>query len=177
LGLRGTNRNEVFVELFALHQRRICGFIHTFIPNPADAEDVLQETSLLMWRKFDEFELGTDFAAWACQVARNKVLNFLKGKRRSRLCFDEDLIAQLADLRMARAQIHSDDQIALGDCLDKLSQPDRLLLKLAYTKQRRIKDVAQQLRRPAGSIYTSLHRIRHWLLDCVRQARDREELA
>ena len=172
---RGTNRNEMFIELFTLHQWNIYGFIRTFVPNQADAEDLLQETSLLMWRKFGEFELGTDFAAWGCRIAHYRVLNFFKKRRQSPLCFDEGLIAQLADVRSARVGIHSADQAALGDCIEKLSELDRELLKLCYTKQRSIKTVAEQLQRPVGSVYTSLHRIRQWLFNCVRKPDGGEE--
>lgn len=175
MALHGTNRSEVFIELFTLHQWSVYGFIRTLVPNQTDAEDLLQETSLLMWRKFEEFELGTDFAAWACRIAHFKVLNFLKQRRHSRLCFDEDLITQLAEVQTARADVHSSDQTALADCIDKLSGPDRLLLKSCYAKQRCIKTIAAQLGRPAGSVYTSLHRIRQWLLNCVRQSHGREE--
>ena len=60
--LRGTNRNEVFMELFTLHQWSIYGFIRTFVPNQADAEDLLQQTIFLSRTSSDRFELGTDSA-------------------------------------------------------------------------------------------------------------------
>ena len=54
---------EAFVSLFASHQARIYSFILSRIPNFSEADDVMQETSKMMWIKFDEFERGTDFVA------------------------------------------------------------------------------------------------------------------
>ena len=55
--------------LMTRHQRQIFSYIYTLVPNRPDAEDLLQETSLVICEKFREFEVGTDFVAWACQIA------------------------------------------------------------------------------------------------------------
>ena len=54
------------------------GFISTpsrYCP-PLDAEDVLQEANLVLWRKFDQYQEGTNFFAWACQIIRYEVLKY-----------------------------------------------------------------------------------------------------
>ncbi len=62
------NRKRL-VALMTRHQRRIFSYIYTLVPRRPDADDILQETSLVICEKFDEFEEGTDFVAWACQIA------------------------------------------------------------------------------------------------------------
>ena len=57
------------VALLTQHQRRIFAYIYTLVPNRTDAEDILQETSLIICEKFHDFKPGTDFVAWACQIA------------------------------------------------------------------------------------------------------------
>jgi len=174
MGPSAQDRNEAFVELFAQHQRSLYGFIYTLVPNRADAEDVLSETSLELWRKFSEFELGSDFRAWACQIARYKTLNFLKRRRRSRVLFDDDLVAKLAEVRTARAAVYAAAQDALADCIGKLSESDQNLIRLCYGEKRSIKEAARALGRPVESVYTSLSRIRRILLDCIRETLVRE---
>ena len=104
LGHHGSDRNEVFVELLTLHQRRLYGFIYTLVPNTADAEDLLQQTSLVLWQKFNEFDLNSSFPAWACRIAHFLVLNHLREKRRSRVVLSDELIARLAETRHNREE-------------------------------------------------------------------------
>ncbi|MCX7009597.1 MAG: hypothetical protein NTY53_20530 [Kiritimatiellaeota bacterium] len=62
-------RNKQLMLLMTQHQRHIFSYIYTLIPNQHDAADILQETSLVICEKFHEFQPGTDFVAWACQIA------------------------------------------------------------------------------------------------------------
>jgi RNA polymerase sigma-70 factor, ECF subfamily len=165
----GSDRNEVFVELLTLHQRRLYGFIYTLVPNRADAEDLLQQTSLALWQKFNEFDLNSSFPAWACQVAHFKVLHYLREKRRSRVVFDDDVIARLAKIRQNREEIHLSDWGVLARCVEGLSGSDRRLLELCYAAERNIKAAAATLRRPVESVYVSLVRVRRSLMDCIRR--------
>jgi len=171
-----SDRTEAFVELFALHQRRLYGLIYTMVPNRADAEDLLSQTSLVLWRKFDTFQVGSDFGAWSCRIAHLEALNFLKQKRRSRVHFSEDLVTKLAEVRAARTSVHFGYESALLDCINKLSESDRQLIRLCYDTKRSIKEAAEELGRPAASVYASLSRIRRMLLGCIRQSSGEEEV-
>src|SRR4051794_41905793 len=57
------------MALMTRHQRQIFSYIYVLVHNRSDAEDLLQETSLVICEKFNEFKEGTDFVAWACQIA------------------------------------------------------------------------------------------------------------
>ena len=157
------------MELLTLHQRRLFGFICTLVPNPADAEDLLQQTSLVLWKKFADFDLGSDFIAWSCRIAHFEVLNFLKRKRRDRVVFNDALLVKLAAIRADRADVHDADRAALLDCMKELAETDRRLIKLCYASKHNIKAAAAALNRPAASVYTSLVRIRRILMECVRR--------
>src|SRR3954453_5533910 len=81
----GPAKSRLFLRLFLQNERRLYAYILTLLPRRADAEDVLQETSLVMWDKFDEQAPPTDFAAWGCRIAYFKVLDFFKRSQRSRV--------------------------------------------------------------------------------------------
>jgi RNA polymerase sigma-70 factor (ECF subfamily) len=164
------DRDELFVELYSRAQRSIFGYIYLLVPHHADAENLLSETSLVLWRKFPEFDPDRDFVAWACGIARNKVLNYFKSRQRDRISFNEDLLAQLADTRLARSKVHAGYAAALQTCLNKLSDVDRRLVDLCYGGAETIKAAAEQLGRPAASVYVSLNRVRGALQDCIRRA-------
>jgi RNA polymerase sigma-70 factor (ECF subfamily) len=163
------DRDEQFIELYTRAQRSIFGYIYLLVPHHADAENILSETSLVLWRKFPEFDPGRDFTAWACGIAHNKVLNYLKARRRERLSFNEQLLDHLAATRQTRSEIHARYAAALQSCLAKLSDIDRRLVDLCYGGAASIKAAAKQLGRPAASVYVSLNRVRRTLHDCIRR--------
>src|SRR5215468_7592228 len=86
-----------FLRLFLQNERRLYAYILTLLPNRADADDVLQDASLVMWDKFDDENPPEDFAAWGCRIAYFKVLDFGKKRQRSRIFFSQPLLERLAE--------------------------------------------------------------------------------
>jgi RNA polymerase sigma factor (sigma-70 family) len=111
-----------FVRLYALNSRRIYAYLLTLLPNWADAEDVFQDVSAVLWEKFSEFTPGTDFGAWAFRIAHFKAL-----KRRSQNSARSKLFSELAmDAVAAEMQTMSDTLEAqyrqLSACFAALSE-------------------------------------------------------
>ena len=103
-----------FVQLFAQHQRGIHAYICTLVPNGVDADDVMQETSLVLWRKWEEFDREREFIRWACGIAFNEVLKLRRRVATRRYFFNEALLEQLSaeaigqsDALQHRQQRHS----------------------------------------------------------------------
>src|SRR5215468_2652533 len=90
-------RSKLFLRLFLQNERRLYGYILTLLPNRADADDVLQEASLVMWDKFDDRQPPADFTAWGCRIAYFKVLDFRKRCQRSRVFFSQPMLERLAE--------------------------------------------------------------------------------
>jgi RNA polymerase sigma-70 factor (ECF subfamily) len=63
-------KHEQFMALFVRHEPGIHSFLTSLLGNLTDAEEVMQETSMAMWKKFEQFEAGTSFRNWAFQIAR-----------------------------------------------------------------------------------------------------------
>lgn len=160
-------RTEEFVRLFTRHARRIYGFIWTLRPNTTDAEEIFQETSTVLWRKFDQFEPGTDFMAWACRIAHYKVLSHRQRVQRDRLQFSEAFVETVAAENIAQAPELDARQRALIECLKKLSERDRDLLERRYFAGATPKLVAQQVGRSVDAIYKALSRIHEALFQCI----------
>jgi len=169
------DRNAVFVELLTHHQRKLYGYIYTLVHNSTDSDDLLQQTNLVLWKKHLEYKLGTNFMAWACRVAFFNVQNFLKSKGRSRVSFNQELLSKLADLQINRTEVQTIHSLLLIQCMEKLSATSQQLLKLCYDGSRSIQEVAKQLGRPVGSMYTTLSRIRLKLWQCIQNALMEEE--
>jgi RNA polymerase sigma-70 factor (ECF subfamily) len=170
-----STRTEEYVELSSSHQRQLLGYLFTLVRNMDDAEDLLQQTNLILWRKFDEYESGTDFMRWACSVAHLEAISFLRRKRRIPLQCDEQLLQQFADKRLSRVKIYENYRESLQQCMERLTDADRELLDLSYGGPLSIREIATKLNRSADSIYHSLQRIRRALFDCVTRVVTQEE--
>jgi RNA polymerase sigma-70 factor, ECF subfamily len=166
-----SNPTEAFVGLFAQNQYEIHSFILTLVPDWADADDVMQTTSIVLWRKFGQFEPGTNFVAWACQIARLEIYNFRRVKGRDRLLFDDSLLRSLGDVRLSMGDQLEAQRQFLNDCIARLKVDDHELVRRCYG-QRAItaKQVAVELGRPVNTVYKALMRIRRQLYECVQRA-------
>jgi RNA polymerase sigma-70 factor (ECF subfamily) len=158
---------DEFVQLFTRHQRRLFLYILAQVANPVDAEEILQETNLVIWKKCDQFEPGTYFFAWSSRIARLEVLKFLERRQRERIRFRTDLVELIAEEALADPVHQEERRQALSECLGKLSVRDRKLIEQRYAPGTSGKGLAEQLGRPANSVYQSLGRIRRTLLECI----------
>ena len=161
-----------FVRLLTRHERQVYAYILSLVPNWADADEILQETNIRLWDQFDQFKPGTDFGAWARTVAHYQVLTFRKRVGRERLHFSQEFVdaVQTEYDTSASASILDERRDALASCVEKLSPGQQEMLRQAYSHEHSIKDVAVQLKRPAGAVYRALSRIRRTLHDCVSES-------
>ena len=167
-------RAERFATLLGGAQRKLFLYILSFVPNPADAEDILQETNLVLWRKFGEFQPGTDFIRWACKVAFYEVLKHRQAGTRKPLPLSEAALALLAqDAEDALGEVDSRRE-ALLRCLGKLREPVRQMIRLRYQLGVDTRAVAQAVGRSVEATRRALHRARVALLRCIERelARD-----
>jgi RNA polymerase sigma-70 factor (ECF subfamily) len=162
-------RQAEMVQVIAQHQSRLRGFVRSLLVRPEDVDDLVQEVNLVLWEKAEQFKLGTSFWAWASQIARFKVMNRLRSYSRDRLVFDEDFIAELADVAEERFAELEPRRAALDHCLRQLPTTQRRLLDLRYFEGQSIDEVAGTTERPAGSIKQTLYRIRAALRSCIEQ--------
>lgn len=160
-----------FASLLGRHQRQIYVYILSLMPRPVDAEDILQETNVVLWSKFHEYRSGTAFATWACQIARFKVLQHLQHSHRRPVLVDMELLSQLATDAEQMSEELEDDRRRLTRCLTQLTPEDRFLILRRYATGETGRSVADYLGRPANSVHQSLSRIRRRLFECVRRAR------
>jgi RNA polymerase sigma-70 factor (ECF subfamily) len=163
-------RDDNIVKLLTGVQQQLTRYVRALVPNRADCEEVLQETNLFVWRHCEEYEQGTNFAAWACKIAYYQVLSHRKRQARSRLCFSDALIEQLAATADCNAAQRGDEAEAFESCVAKLSEQDRKLIDLRYEPGATVQSVARQVGRSTKAVYNALGRIRGWLLDCVQRS-------
>lgn len=160
---------EEFVQLFTRYQRRLYVYILAQVHNPVDAEEVLQETNLVVWRKCRQFEPGTNFLAWCSRIASYEVLKYRERRRKDKLHFSEQFLEAVSQEVVESEDRLEEQRKALHVCLGKLRPRDRELIRQRYASGKNGKAVAEVLGRPANSVYQSLGRIRKTLLKCIKR--------
>jgi len=168
------DRTERFVALLGKAQLKLQAYVVMLVPNPSDADEVLQNTNIALWRKFDEFEPGTSFLAWARAVALIEAKRFRQAAGRDRLMFNDDLMDRLAATVDRDADRLAAERDALADCLGKLPEPDRQLVQRCYQGEESIAAISGELGLQTGTLYVKLHRLRRLLFDCITGRLGRE---
>ncbi|EAQ80083.1 sigma-70 family RNA polymerase sigma factor [Blastopirellula marina] len=161
---------EQFIQLLAENERLLAVFVMTMVPHSPDADDILQDTKIALWRNFDQFELGTDFGAWARRTAFHRILAFRKKKGRDKLhCgLSQDCYAMLAKDYEADVSGRVDWIRHLKRCLLRLPEQHQQIIQMRYEQQLSIDRIAATVDRTPAAIYRVLSRIRLALRDCIR---------
>ncbi|MEM7148138.1 MAG: sigma-70 family RNA polymerase sigma factor [Verrucomicrobiota bacterium] len=168
------SKEEAFVTHFVEHEPALRSFILSQVGHWADMKEILQQTSVVLWRKFDQFEEGTNFKSWAFKIARFEVLNHLKKQRRSKLVFCDETLELLAKDNSREEEVLDLQRHALNKCLQKLEPEQREILAECYERKQTIKEVARKRSRTLEGLYKMVQRMRASLLECVRKEMDAE---
>jgi len=139
--------------------------------NPADAEDLLQETYLRAYRGFGGFQDGTNLKAWLYRILTNTYINQYRAKKRrfDETALDESedlyLYRRLGGLEAAAASRSAEDELMdwftdqeVKDAVEALPEQFRLAVLLADVEGFAYKEIAEILDIPIGTVMSRLHR-------------------
>lgn len=176
--------SDQFIDLVTPHQSQLLGYLCAVLRNSSDAEDVLQQTYLELWSRFDQYDPSKCFFSWAKQIAKIKAVDFIRQNRRAKLQFRSEVIDILTEEMMSTSDAKQEESTrlsALRTCLGKLATTDRQLINKCYRSNRSFRHLASEMGRSPQSLGNSLRRIRLKLLMCIQQVgaalKREEELA
>ncbi len=162
-----SERTEAFIRLLAEHERKLGRYAMMLVPHVHDADEIMQESKMVMWRSFDRFELGTDFSAWARKVVFHQVLKYRRQPARRTQPFSDQTLELLASETLSMETQLDQRHRILADCIAKLSDEHRKILRLRYNDELSIERIAEQVDRTTAAVYRVLSRIRRTLHGCV----------
>jgi RNA polymerase sigma-70 factor (ECF subfamily) len=140
------------------------------VANHNDADDIMQEVSVLMLEKFNSFKEGTDFLAWARTIARYKTLEFLKKKKRNGTVVVAPEVFDFLEQESQKWSQKKEEWIdAVKRCISLLPKPDRQLIKLRYYENINVKLISHRLGCSFQKVYRELSRVNGLLMRCVRK--------
>jgi RNA polymerase sigma-70 factor, ECF subfamily len=160
---------ERFVRLFVEGEREVLRYILRLVPDIDDAREILQETAVDLWRKFDRYDPAFAFAPWACGFAFRRVLKHREQQSRRAKYLSIESLNLIAAERLEKDGILEDRRRALERCLQQLRDDDRLVVEHRYSRQMSVAEIAGTTGRNASALYKALERIRRQLFECVNR--------
>lgn len=164
------NSGYSFVRQLTQNQNQIYSFILTMVPNWSDAEDILQDTTEILWRKYGQNVQIDNFSALGMQISKNLVYAYYRKKKRQERFLEEDA---LEDIAIYAKQLNADTENRvrlLHKCLSKLPNRDSELIRLRYEEGLKVKKIAEVVRRPVGGLYKALGRIHDVIMRCIKRS-------
>lgn len=163
-----SEQNREFLELLLPHEEALRNFIYSIHPTASDLEDIMQNTAVSLWEKFECFDPSRPFFPWAMRLAYFEVLRFRKKRSRDRLVFSGevvDILAAEAPEEEFTEPVHQ----ALESCLCQLDGRAREVIQARYGQGTSIADLAEERKESVHRLYRLLEKVRQILVACVRQ--------
>ena len=166
---RGAAQQQ-FLSLFLRSEREIFRYVAALIPNVADAEDIVQQTAIALWEKFDAYDPAQPFTPWACRFALNKTRQWIERRQRWQALLAGGLAEELAQ---RREELRPELEVRLKHlegCIGRLPEEQRSIVEGYYYQRTGIEKVAENSGRTVEATYKALQRIRNALQMCVENA-------
>lgn len=161
------SNTENLILLLTRHQDALFRYIFSLVPCEADARDILQETSLALFRKLDQYDPIRPFLPWAYRFAYLQVQKHREKSARSPLLFAEDVLELLAGER-ERMEPQLDERLRLLDgCLDKLGPRERELVTARYAQRESAEVMMNRFDLSRRTLFRNLELLRQRLHECV----------
>ena len=164
------DNTEIFLKLLSEHERDIRVYVIAMVGKVSDAEEILQDTRLAMWKNFGQFELGSNFKAWGRKVAYHRILTFRTNRSREarRVELSEKFYENLNEtVEETLEQGHPKKKLI--ECMHKLRKEHRQIIQLRYMEEKSVEEVAKTMKRTVTATYRVISRIRESLRKCVSE--------
>ena len=157
-----------FLELHLAHQRAVFGYLLAAVRDFNRAEDLLQQVTLVLWRKFGDYRKSAPYLPWALGVARNELLHHFRARKESAVPLE--VLDEVTGVLAEEQPRLSDEARVLAECVKKLPEPDRLLVRSRYEEGTPLSALAGRLRQSLAAVNMRLVRIRKALLECAERS-------
>ncbi len=163
-------KDEHFLRLFLRNESILRSYARSLLPSWEGVDDVLQEASVVMWKKLSQLEDAEGFLPWSKVIVRLECLKARRKMARETLVFSDEVYALIAD----EFSFDDEDSMqqraqALSKCLSQIDERTRSIILAPYSGYGSVKSLAKNLKRTENSLYKQIGRLREKLASCVKK--------
>ena len=160
-------KNARFLRLYTQVQARLYSYILGVVHNRSDADELFQETAVILWDSFEKYDGRHYFGSWAIGVARNKIFEYLRENKKTKKIFSDAVYKEIADIAERSPDDISDRMEHVSHCIGKLKDSDQKLMISKYFNNNSVRQISQMTGRSTNSLYKSFSRIIIQLRRCI----------
>jgi RNA polymerase sigma-70 factor, ECF subfamily len=171
--LRPANEQQAhFLRLFLACERDVFRSVAVLVPSVDDADEIVQQTAVALWEKFEQYDPQQPFAPWACGFAVNIARQWMARRQRWKSVLEGNLTNDLLRRRSELRPVLNERLVNLERCIERLPDEQRRMLEQYYFRRMPIDSIAHEFRRSVDAVYKSLQRIRRSLRGCMERTGD-----
>ncbi len=155
------SQEKAFRELISLYKERLYWHIRKIIISHDDADDVLQNTFIKVFKNINNFKGDSKLYSWMYRIATNESINFLNKKAKINKIDNPTLQLQMVENLQADVYFDGDEiQIKLQKAIAKLPEKQKLIFNMKYFDNMKYNDISEILDTSVGALKASYHHAR-----------------
>lgn len=161
------DKAEEFMRMLMGIQNALRGYVYAHVHDTSLTADIVQDVSVVLWRKYDQYQPDRSFLKWAMGIARNEILHANRQSARSRVLFDDEMALKLANCYEEMEPELDDRRQALDACLERLSADAKHLIEMRYGQSMPLQEIADAVKKKLNAVTVAISRVRAALVECV----------
>jgi RNA polymerase sigma-70 factor (ECF subfamily) len=151
-------QRSAFQELVSNYQRPLYAHIRNLVLNHDDADDVLQNTFIKIFRNIAGFKGESKLFSWMYRIATNEALTFIQQKAKRFQTTNEDYLKQQTEKMQADVYFDGDEiQLKLQKAIALLPEKQQLVFKMKYFEELKYEEISEILGTTVGGLKASYH--------------------
>lgn len=157
-----SNRGRGFKMLMDVFQEPIYNYIRRLVVSHEDAEDVLQEVFIRVFRHLDQFRSESSLSTWIYQIATNESLRLLNDRKEERNVASEEIQEELINKLQASDYIDYENELAVKfqEAILSLPEKQRLVFNLRYYDELEYEEIARILDSKVETLKVNYHMLK-----------------
>tara|TARA_R110000744_G_scaffold327963_1_gene433661 strand:+ start:2357 stop:2899 length:543 start_codon:yes stop_codon:yes gene_type:complete len=149
---------QAFNVLVSMYKERLYWQIRGIVLNHDDADDVLQNTFIKVYKNIDGFKGDSQLFSWMYRIATNEALSFIKHRAKMQGITDEDYQEKLVSNLQADVYFEGDEiQLKLQQAITTLPERQKLVFNMKYFQELKYEEISEILDTSVGSLKASYH--------------------
>ena len=156
--LSARHKEKAFKELLDLYQERLYWHIRKLVVTHENADDVLQNTFLRIYKSLAKFKQNSSLHTWMYKIAYNESLRFLEKKKKKHYISTDDISDKYLNSLEEDAYFDGDEiQLKLQQVLSQLPERERQIFQMKYYDDLKFREISDILEIKEGTIKSSYY--------------------